>query len=220
MFRVIFDLHRGQRVPLSDQARRTALETVRQLPALAGQPYVVEFVAGMADAHVSERRRRGQCVCDRIHPGAPRARWRSRLRDVGVPHRRRGGCVGSKGFPRSFPAVRAPRTGHSRWRRDPSPFRGDLRPRRPCSRPPLSTGTLEHAREALAPRHLGTLGGGNHFLELDRDAGGLWLLAIHSGLARTGRCRCAAPHARRRRRKQRRSRGHQRVDTRRRRPPE
>jgi tRNA-splicing ligase RtcB len=46
---------------------------------------------------------------------------------------------------------------------------------------PLSTGTLEHAREALARRHLGTLGGGNHFLELDREAdGGLWLL-IHSG---------------------------------------
>jgi tRNA-splicing ligase RtcB len=46
---------------------------------------------------------------------------------------------------------------------------------------PLSTGALEHARERLAPRHLGTLGGGNHFLELDRDAGGnLWLL-VHTG---------------------------------------
>ena len=47
--------------------------------------------------------------------------------------------------------------------------------------PRLSTGTLEHTREALAHRHLGTLGGGNHFLELDRDADGcLWLL-VHSG---------------------------------------
>jgi tRNA-splicing ligase RtcB len=46
---------------------------------------------------------------------------------------------------------------------------------------PLSTSALDHAREALARRHLGTLGGGNHFLELDRDPeGGLWLL-IHSG---------------------------------------
>jgi tRNA-splicing ligase RtcB len=46
---------------------------------------------------------------------------------------------------------------------------------------PLSTASLEHAREALARRHLGTLGGGNHFLELDRDAeGGIWLL-VHSG---------------------------------------
>jgi tRNA-splicing ligase RtcB len=46
---------------------------------------------------------------------------------------------------------------------------------------PLSTGSLEHAREALSRRHLGTLGGGNHFIEIDRDAeGGLWLL-VHSG---------------------------------------
>lgn len=45
----------------------------------------------------------------------------------------------------------------------------------------LSTGALTHAREALSPRHLGTLGGGNHFVELDRDAGGdLWIL-VHSG---------------------------------------
>jgi tRNA-splicing ligase RtcB len=47
--------------------------------------------------------------------------------------------------------------------------------------PPLSTRSLEHTREALARRHLGTLGGGNHFVEIDRDAdGGLWLL-VHSG---------------------------------------
>ncbi len=46
---------------------------------------------------------------------------------------------------------------------------------------PLSTAALEHARERLIPKHLGTLGGGNHFIELDRDGGGdLWLL-VHSG---------------------------------------
>ncbi len=46
---------------------------------------------------------------------------------------------------------------------------------------PLSTSALEHTRERLARRHLGTLGGGNHFVELDRDAGGdLWIL-VHSG---------------------------------------
>jgi tRNA-splicing ligase RtcB len=33
----------------------------------------------------------------------------------------------------------------------------------------------------LCPKHLGTLGGGNHFIEIDRDGGGdLWLL-VHSG---------------------------------------
>jgi tRNA-splicing ligase RtcB len=46
---------------------------------------------------------------------------------------------------------------------------------------PLSTGALELQRERLLSRHLGTLGGGNHFLELDRDMdGGTWLL-VHSG---------------------------------------
>ncbi|HEX7667677.1 MAG TPA: RtcB family protein, partial [Polyangiaceae bacterium] len=46
---------------------------------------------------------------------------------------------------------------------------------------PLSTNALDHARAALASRHLGTLGGGNHFLELDRDAEGqVWML-VHSG---------------------------------------
>ncbi len=46
---------------------------------------------------------------------------------------------------------------------------------------PLSTASLERSRERLARRHLGTLGGGNHFIELDRDAAGdLWVL-VHSG---------------------------------------
>src|SRR5262249_38427288 len=61
--------------------------------------------------------------------------------------------------------------------------------------PSLSTHALEHAREALARRHLGTLGGGNHFLELDRDAEGhLWLL-VHSGSRGLGAA-VAAHHAR------------------------
>jgi tRNA-splicing ligase RtcB len=46
---------------------------------------------------------------------------------------------------------------------------------------PLSTGALTHARARLAPRHLGTLGGGNHFVELDRDAGGDLWLHVHPG---------------------------------------
>jgi len=60
---------------------------------------------------------------------------------------------------------------------------------------PLSTRSLEHTREMLAPRHIGTLGGGNHFLELDRDPeGDLWLL-VHSGSRGLGAA-VAAHHAR------------------------
>jgi tRNA-splicing ligase RtcB len=46
---------------------------------------------------------------------------------------------------------------------------------------PLSTSALSRLRDHKGLRHLGTLGGGNHFVELDTDAeGGLWLL-VHSG---------------------------------------
>jgi tRNA-splicing ligase RtcB len=60
--------------------------------------------------------------------------------------------------------------------------------------PRLSTHALEHTRRALAGRHLGTLGGGNHFLELDRDADrNLWIL-VHSGSRGLG-ASIAAHHA-------------------------
>src|SRR5690242_1242494 len=54
MFRVIFDRERGQRVPIRIWARSIAPDTVRQLQRLAAQPWVVEAVAAMADAHVSD----------------------------------------------------------------------------------------------------------------------------------------------------------------------
>jgi tRNA-splicing ligase RtcB len=60
---------------------------------------------------------------------------------------------------------------------------GDEVHRRPVAAEPLSLSTqaLRHASVRLVPRHLGTLGGGNHFVELDVDVQGhLWLLA-HSG---------------------------------------
>src|SRR5262249_6170204 len=58
----------------------------------------------------------------------------------------------------------------------------------------LSTHSLERTREALVGKHLGTLGGGNHFLELDGDPEGcLWLL-VHSGSGGLGAA-IAAHHA-------------------------
>jgi RNA-splicing ligase RtcB len=50
----VFDRDRGQKVPLRIWARSITDDTLRQLQLLAGQPYVVDFVAAMADAHVSE----------------------------------------------------------------------------------------------------------------------------------------------------------------------
>ena len=59
----------------------------------------------------------------------------------------------------------------------------------------LSTQALLRARDALTKKHLATLGGGNHFLELDRDpSDGLWLL-VHSGSRGLGAA-IAAHHTR------------------------
>ena len=58
----------------------------------------------------------------------------------------------------------------------------------------LSTHALLRTRDALARKHPATLGGGNHFLELDRDRGGeVWLL-VHSGSRGLGAA-IAAHHA-------------------------
>jgi tRNA-splicing ligase RtcB len=59
----------------------------------------------------------------------------------------------------------------------------------------LSTHALLRSRDALARKHLATLGGGNHFLEIDRDAdGNAWLL-VHSGSRGLGSA-IAAHHVR------------------------
>jgi tRNA-splicing ligase RtcB len=176
MFRVIFEPERGQRVPIRLWARRASPETVRQLQRLASQPYVVEFVAGMADAHVSEGVAVGSVFAteDTVVPralggdlGCGMSARRIASDAQGLDRRSLETVIRALG--RAIPAGDA--THHGRGVAVPEVLLGT----------PLSTGSLEHGREMLARRHLGTLGGGNHFLELDRDAeGALWLL-VHSG---------------------------------------
>jgi tRNA-splicing ligase RtcB len=176
VFRVIFEPERGQRVPVRLWARRAAPETVRQLQRLASQPYVVGFVAGMADAHVSEGVAVGSVFATEAIV-VPRALGG----DLGCGMSARRIAEDARGLDRRSLEVavraleRAIPTGDATHRGAGVAVPDGL------LEAPLSTGALEHAREALARRHLGTLGGGNHFLELDRDPeGGLWLL-VHSG---------------------------------------
>jgi tRNA-splicing ligase RtcB len=176
MFRVTFEPKRGQRVPIRIWASAISPETIRQLERLASRPYVVDFVAAMADAHVSEG----------IAVGTVFATERT------VVPRALGGDLGC-----GMSALRIGEGAESLERRTLEdilhalgrviPTGNALHRGRGIDVPegvlalPLSTRSLEHTREALARRHLGTLGGGNHFLELDRDPdGGLWLL-VHSG---------------------------------------
>lgn len=179
MYRVIFEPERGQRVPIRLWARHVAPETIRQLQKLASRDYVVEFVAAMADAHVSEGVAVGSvfatehtlvpaalggdlgCGMSAVRLDVDAARLDRRTLEVVVDR-----------LGRAIPAGAATHRG-SGLARQAMPD-GLLET-------PLSTRSLEHTREALARRHLGTLGGGNHFLELDRDVdGGTWLL-VHSG---------------------------------------
>jgi tRNA-splicing ligase RtcB len=174
--RVVFEPEHGQRVPVRLWARSTSHDTVRQLQRLASQPYVVAFVAGMADAHVSDGVAVGSVFATEstVVPralggdlGCGMSACRVATDTSGVDRRALEAAV--------LALERAIPTGHATHRGSGVPVPDHL------LEAPLSTRALEHEREALARRHLGTLGGGNHFLELDRDAeGGLWLL-VHSG---------------------------------------
>lgn len=173
-FRVIFDPER-QRVPIRVWARGLSPETIRQLQRLANQPYVVAFVAAMADAHVAEGIAVGSVFATE-RTVVPRALGGDL--GCGMSARKIGTDVSldRRVLERIVDALgRAVPTGDAIHR-----GRGVAVPDA-LLEPSLSTRSLEHTREVQARRHLGTLGGGNHFLELDRDPdGGLWLL-VHSG---------------------------------------
>ncbi len=188
-YRVVFEPERGQRVPVRVWARAPAVETLRQLQHIASQPYVVEHVAAMADAHVSEGVAVGTVFATErtVVPAALGGDLGCGMTAMALPARAE---VDRRTLERVVAELgRAIPTGHATHRGAGVSVPSEL------LASGLSTRALEHTREALARRHLGTLGGGNHFLELDRDAeGGLWLL-VHSGSRGLGAA-VAAHHAR------------------------
>ncbi|QSQ11691.1 RtcB family protein [Myxococcus landrumensis] len=163
-------------VPIFVWARKSPPGAEQQLRHIAAQPYVVEHVAAMPDLHVSEGIAVGTVFATEHHvvPGALGG-------DLGCgvsayrfeyPAASLGPDVLRELLERLAQVIPVGDATHR--------GRGLALPSE-LEAPPLSTQKLRHAWERLAPRHLGTLGGGNHFLELDRDAvGDLWLL-VHSG---------------------------------------
>jgi tRNA-splicing ligase RtcB len=177
-------------VPILLWGRSVPEGALEQLELIAAQPYVVEHVAAMPDLHVAHGVAVGTVFA---------------TEDTLVPSALGGdlGC-GMSAVRFDFPAARLGTSSLQRWL-------GALTRQLPVGdgthrgkgvnvpdallATPLSTSALEHVRERLAPRHLGTLGGGNHFIELDRDGGGdLWLL-VHSGSRGLGSA-IAAHHVR------------------------
>lgn len=163
-------------VPILSWARDLPKGSLAQLELVATQPWAAERVAAMPDAHVAE----GVSVGTVFAAAAAL-----------VPAALGGdlGC-GVAGARFDFPAAALSREQLEALlaalaRRFPSGEEGHRGKGAAAPdalwAPPLSTGALERARERLLPKHLGTLGGGNHFIELDRDAAGdLWAL-VHSG---------------------------------------
>lgn len=176
MARVITPLPGRSAVPVQVWSREAPPAAVAQLERIAAQPYVVGHVAGMPDLHVAHGVAVGTvfatdgvlvpsalggdpgCGVAAVQLDAPaRALGRQELQRI------------LAGWGARIPVGDAVQRGKGASVSER--LRGQA----------LSTGSLEHVRERLARRHLGTLGGGNHFVELDRDmAGGTWLL-VHSG---------------------------------------
>jgi len=186
---VIFDESR-QRVPIRSWAADATAETVRQLQRIASRADVVDAVAAMPDAHVASGVAVGTVFAteDAVVPGALGG-------DLGC---------GMSAHPLALTAADLDRGALVRAvaaldRAIPSGMhvhrgRGVAVPDA-LFEAPLSTAALERTRAALTKKHLATLGGGNHFVEIDRDAdGGVWLL-VHSGSRGLGAA-IAAHHAR------------------------
>jgi tRNA-splicing ligase RtcB (3'-phosphate/5'-hydroxy nucleic acid ligase) len=162
------------KVPVYAWPRKLPEKTLRQLVKVARQPYVVGRVAAMPDAHVANGVAVGTVFA---------------TDGVIVPEALGGdlGCgVSAVCFDVTSSSLDTPALSEVLVKLTRTIPTGDAvhRSNKTVSglyRARLSTHALEHACERLHFRHLGTLGGGNHFIELDRDLQGrLWLL-VHSG---------------------------------------
>lgn len=189
MARVIPASPGDARIPILVWGRTTPEGAIAQLLRIASQPYVVGHVAAMPDLHVARGVAVGtvfatdgvvvpSALGGDLGCGVAAIRFDLPARVV-VGHLERilGGWISR------IPVGDATHRG-----------KGAVLPS-PRSGTPLSTGSLEHARERLARRHLGTLGGGNHFVELDRDLDGAAWLIVHSGSRGMGAA-VAAHHVR------------------------
>jgi len=157
-------------------ARDASEETIAQLERIACQPYAALRVAAMADAHVAEGVAVGTVFATK-RTVVPRALGG----DLGCGVSAVRLDVASRGVDRVDLDAVVAALGKA------IPAGDDLHRGAGVVVPDalmtmeLSTGSLAHTRERLSRKHLGTLGGGNHFLEIDRDAeNNMWLL-VHSG---------------------------------------
>lgn len=157
-------------VPVWVWRRTLPDDTRRQLIALAERPWARHRVAAMPDAHVSKGVAVGSVFAtdDVLVPGALGD-------DLGC------GVAAVRLHASTRPTRPQLEALLERWSLT-IPTGDDVhRGRDAPVELELSTHALDRVIRRLVPRHLGSLGGGNHFLELDRaHDDSLWLL-VHSG---------------------------------------
>lgn len=173
---VLFDPTEPGRVPIKVWARDLPDGARRQLEHIASQPWVRSHVAAMPDVHVSEGVSVGTVFAtdDVIVPAVLGT-------DLGCGMSAQRFTLPASSLDRTDLArvlsslAKAVPVGNSLHRGVGASLPDSL------SAHALSTHALCRARDAIGRRHLGTLGGGNHFIELDRSPDdGLWVL-LHSG---------------------------------------
>ncbi|BDG03538.1 RtcB family protein [Anaeromyxobacter oryzae] len=176
MARVILSPPGRPAVPVHVWSREPPPAAVAQLERIAAQPYVIGHVAGMPDLHVAHGVAVGTVFATDgvVVPSALGGDLGCGVMAVQLDLPAQ--ALGRRGLQRILAGwvARIP-VGDAVHRGKGATAPSDLLTQ------PLSTSSLEHARERLVRRQLGTLGGGNHFVELDRDmSGAVWLL-VHSG---------------------------------------
>ncbi len=160
-------------VPIAVWASDPPAAALRQLQAIAELPFVVGRVAGMPDLHVAEGVAVGTVFATEreLVPAALGSDLGCGMSAVRFDHPAASlSREDLEGLLESFARAFGPKSK--------LPLEEEAEA---LLAEPLSTRSLEHDRERFARSQLGTVGGGNHFVELDRDMeGNLWLL-VHSG---------------------------------------
>ena len=184
---IIFDQKR-QRVPVYCWATDADKETLKQLQDTAGLDIVHHHVAAMADAHVGLGATIGSVfgTIDGVIPSAVGVDIGCGVCAVPTDHRWDEVAPVAHDFLNMFTnavfkVIPLGTDGH----KDPQPWHGkgthvgfDYE----SAYPALNNEIQKHA-----PYKLGSLGGGNHFIEIQKDQdGGIWIM-VHSGSRHVGK---------------------------------
>lgn len=156
--------------------------------ANTAEPYAIAQIQAICDNETSEGSR--ICVMPDVHPGKTGpigltmtvgSKIMPGLIGIDIGCGVSYNCVKSKKieFQKLDTVIREKIPSGFRQRKEPHHFSGDFDFSRLLCR--------KHINEQKARLSLGTLGGGNHFIEIDRDCAGIFHVVVHSGSRHLGK---------------------------------